>query len=95
VTGQATGTIIEMNTVGGNTNGIYVAAGARDTTIRQNTAVGNPQVQLGGSQPAVRAADIVNLAPEDSVVFHRNQCVTSVGGPCPSNTVLDGRRPPD
>lgn len=95
MTGQATGTIVEMNTVGGNTNGIYIAAGARDTTVRQNIAVGNPQVHLGGSQPAVRAADIVNLAPDGTVVFHRNQCVTSVSGPCPSNTFQDGRRLPD
>lgn len=93
VIGTAMGSVVELNTVTGNTNGILLTAGTRESVVRQNTVIGNPQINLGGSQPSVRAVDILNLAPAGAVTFERNRCKTSVNGPCPSNADGDGRRP--
>ena len=70
----------------GNTQGIYVAAGARATTIRQNTVVGNPPIQTANTRPDVRGLDIVNLAPAGETTFQRNVCITAVNAPCPAVT---------
>jgi parallel beta-helix repeat protein len=87
--GSATGNVIDSNTATGNTNGILIGSGARDTIVRQNLAVGNPAIQVGNTRPELRAADIVNLAPQGQTTFERNTCLTSVGAPC--STV---QRPP-
>lgn len=75
--------MIEGNSVTGNTQGIFIAAGARNTTIRDNTVIGNPAIQVGAANASVRTADIVNLAPEGETRFERNVCVTGVNAPCP------------
>lgn len=67
----------------GNTNGILIGAGARNTLVRQNIAVGNPGIQVANLKPEARAADIVNLAPEGQTTFERNSCLTAVNAPCP------------
>jgi parallel beta-helix repeat protein len=75
--------VIEGNSVTGNTQGIFIAATARDTTIRDNTVIGNPAIHVGATNASVRTADIVNLAPEGQTRFERNVCVTGVNAPCP------------
>jgi parallel beta-helix repeat protein len=75
--------MIEGNSVTGNTQGIFIAAGARNTTIRDNTVIGNPSIQVGATNASVRTADIVNMAPEGQTRFERNVCVTGVNAPCP------------
>ncbi len=80
--GSATGNVIELNTVTGNTNGIFLGAGSRQTVVRENTVVGNPAIQVGNNHPAVRAVDIINLAPEGQTTFDRNTCATAVNAPC-------------
>jgi parallel beta-helix repeat protein len=75
--------VIELNTVTGNTNGIFVGAGARETLVRNNTVVGNPAIQVGNSHPGVLGVDILNLAPTEQTTFDRNVCVTAVNAPCP------------
>ncbi len=81
--GSATGTFIDQNTVTGNTNGILLGAGSRETKVRGNTVVGNPAIQVGSTRPDLRAVDILNLAPSGQTTFERNVCVTSVNAPCP------------
>ena len=67
----------------GNTNGIYIAAGARDNLIRENVAIGNPAIQ-SASTPGAQAFDILNLAPAGQTQFDRNFCVTAQNAPCPA-----------
>jgi parallel beta-helix repeat protein len=81
--GTPSGNTIEQNTVAGNTNGIYIAAGAVDNVVRENVVVGNPAIQSAATRPESRAVDILNLAPASQTRFERNVCVTSVNAPCP------------
>jgi parallel beta-helix repeat protein len=74
---------IEENTISGNTNGLYITAGARNTLVRNNVIVGNPAIQVGSAQPDARALDIVNLAAPGETKFERNVCLTAVNAPCP------------
>ncbi len=67
----------------GNTQGIYIAAGARATKVRENTVVGNPPIQTANTRPDIRALDIVNLAPAGETTFERNVCLSAVNAPCP------------
>lgn len=79
---NASGNVIESNTVGGNTNGIVLAAGSRQTIVRDNTVVGNPPIQVVTSSPGSQGVDVLNLAPADETVFERNVCVTAINAPC-------------
>ena len=88
--GNATGNLIELNSVVENTNGVYLAAGTRDTVVRQNTILGNPAIQVGNSLPASRTVDILNLAPTSANTFERNLCVTAVNAPCPDLSPAGG-----
>jgi parallel beta-helix repeat protein len=72
---------IDENTIAGNTNGLYITAGARNTQVRRNVIVGNPAI--GSAQSDVRALDIVNLAAPGETKFERNVCLTAVNAPCP------------
>ena len=87
VVGSPSGNVIEENNVSGNTNGIYIVAGAVDNVVRDNVVIGNPGIQ--SARPGAPAMDIVNLSPEGRTTFERNVCVTSLNAPCPANT-----RPP-
>ena len=80
---SGSGNVIEGNSVTGNTQGIFIGAGARETTVRDNTVIGNPSIPVGAANASVRTADIVNLAPEGQTRFERNVCVTGVNAPCP------------
>lgn len=88
--GTASGNVIEQNSISGNTNGIYIAAGATNNLIRDNIVVGNPAIQSGNTRPTAQAVDILNLAPASQTRFEGNVCITSVNAPCPANT---GPRP--
>lgn len=92
--GTATGNLIELNSVVGNTNGVYLGPTSKDTLVRQNTIVGNPAIQVGNSVPASRAVDILNLAPAGANTFERNVCATAVNAPCPDLSGVSGWRPP-
>jgi parallel beta-helix repeat protein len=80
--GTPSGNLIEQNTVSGNTNGIYIAAGAVDNVIRENVSLGNPAIQSSNTQPPPAAFDILNLAPAGRTQFERNVCITSQNAPC-------------
>jgi parallel beta-helix repeat protein len=82
--GTASGNVVELNVASGNTNGIYIAAGVGQNIVRNNTAIGNPPVQIANTRPELRALDIVNLSPADRTVFDRNKCVTALAAPCPA-----------
>ena len=82
--GTASGNMVDINVVTGNTNGIYIAATVGQNLVRDNTVVGNPPIQVGNTRPEVRALDIVNLSPPDRTIFQRNKCVTAVGAACPA-----------
>ena len=82
LSGTASGNVVDENSVSGNTNGIFIAAGARDNVLRDNVAVGNPAIQTSNTRPTVQAVDILNLAPASATTFERNVCVTSVNAPC-------------
>ncbi len=67
VTGLVRGTpshVIEDNTVLGNTNGVFLAAGVAGNFIRRNLIVGNPPVQIDLDHPSASGVDIKNLADE-------------------------------
>jgi len=82
--GTASGNMVDVNVVTGNTNGIYIAATVGQNLVRDNTVVGNPPIQVANTRPEVRALDIVNLSPPDRTTFQRNKCVTALGAPCPA-----------
>lgn len=84
IVGNATGNVLELNLVTGNTNGIFIGAAVGQNTVRNNTAIGNPAIQVGNTRPEVRALDIVNLSPAGRTVFDRNRCVTALAAPCPA-----------
>lgn len=88
--GSASGNVIELNTVTGNTNGIFLAPGSRQTLVRENTVVGNPAIQVGASNPDVLGVDILNLAPAGQTTFSANVCVSTRNASC-----LTGRRQQD
>jgi parallel beta-helix repeat protein len=75
--------VIDENTISGNTNGLYITAGARNTLVRENVIVGNPPIQVGNTRPDARALDIVNMAPPGETTFQRNVCITAFNAPCP------------
>ena len=80
--GTANNNVVEENVVTGNTNGIYIGATVGKNTVRANTVIGNPAIQLSVTRPEVRALDIVNLSPAQQTVLERNKCVTSINAPC-------------
>ena len=75
---------IEDNEVVGNTNGIFLTTGVRGNTIRRNTIVGNPPVQVAVDHTANSGFDIKNLADAGANNFVGNICVSSLNAPCPS-----------
>jgi parallel beta-helix repeat protein len=79
---NASGNVIEGNIVGGNTNGIVIPAGSRQTIVRDNIVVGNAPVQVAVTWPDVPAVDLLNLAPAGEATFERNVCLTAVNAPC-------------
>jgi parallel beta-helix repeat protein len=77
-----TGNVIEGNTIVGNANGIYLAAGVQGNIFRGNTIVGNPPVQVAIDHGSSSGADILNLATAGANAFEGNVCLTSVNAPC-------------
>ena len=84
VIGAARGNVIDQNNVTGNTNGILVAAGTRETIVRENVVLGNPGIQVGNLRPDAQSVDILNLSPSGQTQFGRNTCITAVNAPCPA-----------
>jgi parallel beta-helix repeat protein len=84
VIGTASGNVIDQNNITGNTNGIYLGAGTRQTMVRQNIVLGNPAIQIANANPNAPAADILNLSAAGQTTFERNTCITSVNAPCPA-----------
>lgn len=76
--------MIEDNTVVGNSNGIFLAAGVLGNVIRRNLVVGNPAVQVDLDHPDASGVDIKNLADDGANTFRGNICLTSVNAPCPA-----------
>ncbi len=93
MSGAGSGNQIELNTVTGNTNGIYLSAQSRRTVVSQNTVLGNTPIQVGNTHPQAAAFDILNLAPAGEVTFDRNLCATAVNAPCPAVSGSVGRKP--
>jgi parallel beta-helix repeat protein len=84
VTAADTENIIEDNEIAGNANGVFLVAGVQGNTIRRNTIVGNPPVQLAVDHTANPGFDIKSLADAGSNTFLGNICGTSLNAPCPS-----------
>ncbi|HEX9781705.1 MAG TPA: right-handed parallel beta-helix repeat-containing protein [Opitutaceae bacterium] len=79
------GNVIEENGVGGNTNGIWIAATAGSgNVVRRNIIAGNPPVQLG----ATGGVDIRDNSSAGTITFKENLCITYLGfatpPPCPN-----------
>jgi cytochrome c551/c552 len=81
-----TGNIIEQNIIAGNTNGIFIAPGVKGNIFRLNVITGNPALQVGVDHPssATSGFDILNQASDGANSFEGNECITSVGAPCPA-----------
>lgn len=88
--GTSSGNLIEENTIGGNTNGIWINTAATGNTIRENIIAGNPPIQvmeLFGTESSPIGADIQNLSPSGANTFEENLCLTYLGAgpaPCPN-----------
>ena len=78
-----TGNIIEDNEIVGNANGIFINSGVQGNTIRRNTIVGNPPVQVAVDHTTNIGYDINNLADDGANTFERNVCLTAINAPCP------------
>jgi parallel beta-helix repeat protein len=71
------GNLIEGNVIGGNTNGVWVAAAVgTGNVVRRNTIVGNPPAELVAT---AGSADIRDNSPAGTVTFSDNLCVTYQG----------------
>ena len=77
-----TGNVFEENTVVGNSNGIFLAAGVRGNIFRQNLIAGNPPVQVSVDSPSTIGYDIKNLGATDANAFEGNTCITALNAPC-------------
>lgn len=90
--GTSSGNVVEKNKVGGNVNGVYVAATAGSggsNTIRHNIFAGNPPALVSQVPGAHQGADIQNLSPAGTNSFDENYCLTYAGAgtsPCPNLT---------
>jgi Right handed beta helix region len=88
LTGTSSNNVIEENGLGGNINGVYIAATAAGNLIRRNVIAGNPPVQVSVSFSGVTAADIRDLSPSGANTFEENLCITYLGStvppPCPN-----------
>jgi parallel beta-helix repeat protein len=68
-----TGNIVEDNTVLGNLNGIFLAAGVQGNTFLRNLITGNPPIQMSFDTPSSTIGyDIKNLADPDANTFEGN-----------------------
>lgn len=96
ILGGSDGNVIEENSVGGNTNGIWVAVSAgTGNIVRRNIIAGNPPVELVGATGGV---DIRDNSPAGTVTFKENLCITYQGfatpPPCPNIPKFAGHRHP-
>ena len=86
VVGSATGNIIDENVVTGNTQGIFVAAGARATPSVKTPSSAILRFRSPTHGQTCGRLDIVNLAPTGETTFERNVCLSAVNAPCPAVT---------
>jgi parallel beta-helix repeat protein len=84
VTASDTANVIDDNTVVGNTNGIFVVAGAQGNLFQRNLVTGNPGLQVSVDNPSSGGLDIKDLAGAGANVYVANVCQTSANAPCPS-----------
>ncbi len=87
--GTSKDNLIEKNKIGGNLNGIFIAAPTQGgNVIRRNIIVGNPPVQVSKEFGASIGADIQDLSAPGTNTFEDNRCLTYAGSmqpaPCPS-----------
>jgi len=90
--GTSSGNVIESNSIGGNTNGILIQAGAAGNTIRENIIAGNPPSQLSRDYGPI-GFDVKDEAASNGArnTFLRNWCITYSGpgpAPCPTLPVV-------
>jgi hypothetical protein len=77
-----TGNVIDDNTIIGNVNGIFLAAGVQGNIVHGNVITGNPAVQVSVDHTAAGGFDIKNLATAGANAFEGNVCLTSFNAPC-------------
>ena len=86
--GTSKDNLIEKNKIGGNLNGVLIAAPTQGgNVIRRNIIVGNPPVQVSKEFGASIGADIQDLSAPGTNTFDDNRCLTYVGAgpsPCPN-----------
>jgi hypothetical protein len=86
--GTSKDNLIEKNKIGGNLNGVLIAAPTQGgNVIRRNIIVGNPPVQISKEFGASIGADIQDLSAPGTNTFEDNRCLTYVGAgpsPCPN-----------
>jgi nitrous oxidase accessory protein NosD len=86
--GTSTGNVIDENSIGGNINGVFIAASAVGNRIVRNIIAGNPPVQLSFGSGVPIGADIRDFSPANANTFRDNHCITYLGmttpPPCPS-----------
>ena len=86
--GTSKDNLIEKNKIGGNLNGVFIAAPTQGgNVIRRNIIVGNPPVQVSKEFGVSIGADIQDLSAPGTNTFEDNRCLTYVGAgpsPCPN-----------
>lgn len=68
----------------GNANGIYLTSGVQGNTIRGNTLVGNPPVQVATDHTTNTGYDIKSQADIGANTFDSNVCISGLNAPCPA-----------
>jgi parallel beta-helix repeat protein len=92
--GTSAGNVIELNQIGGNSNGILIQAGAAGNTIRENVITGNPPSQVSRTFGPVGfdVKDEATVVLGGRNTFERNWCISYFGpndiSPCPSFPVI-------
>jgi hypothetical protein len=86
--GTSKDNLIEKNKIGGNLNGVLIAAPTQGgNVIRRNIIAGNPPVQVSKEFGASIGADIQDLSAPGTNTFEDNRCLTYAGAgpsPCPN-----------
>lgn len=84
--GTSSNNVIEENGVGGNINGLFLAALTTGNLIRRNVFAGNPPVQLSPTIVTTVGADIRDFSAPGANIFEENLCIAyegpSVPPPC-------------
>ena len=94
--GTSSNNRIEDNSLGGNINGVLIAATAVGNVVARNIIAGNPPIQVSVSAGSPIGVDIRDASAANTNTFVENHCITYEGAttpaPCPNFPRMRGHR---